>query len=185
MQSEGTAERASWPDVENWEYLWQWLFLVPLVAYFLWQILYFLIVDVLRRQRLLRDPEVMTSYRELSKKAQKANNMWWRLSGLLGDQNRLLMYIIFQALFTVATTALTVPIFLSYKLHVIFQLLKISAAVWNGGSFLLDVMPRKVFEKEKRKKSENLGPPVASVSSPTTHSDSPMANDGAQADSAQ
>ncbi|KAK3213460.1 hypothetical protein Dsin_018166 [Dipteronia sinensis] len=93
----------------------------------------------------------MTSYRELSKKAQKANNMWWRLSGLLGDQNRMFMYILFQAIFTVATMALTVPIFMSYRLHVIFQILKVSAAVWNGGSFLLEVMPRQVIMKEKKK----------------------------------
>ena len=97
--------------------------------------------------------------RELSKKAQKANNVWWRLSGLLGDQNRLLMYILLQAIFTVATMALTVPIFLSYKFHVIFQILKVSASVWNGGSFLLEVMPRQVIVKEK-KKSENQMQPV-------------------------
>lgn len=89
--------------------------------------------------------------RELSKKAQKANNLWWRLSGLLGDQNRMFMYILLQALFTVATMALTVPIFLSYELHVIFQILKVSASVWNGGSFLLEVMPRQVVLKEKKK----------------------------------
>lgn len=89
--------------------------------------------------------------RELSKKAQKANNIWWRLSGLLGDQNRMFMYIAFQTIFTVATMALTVPIFLSYKLHVIFQILKISAAIWNGGSFLLEVMPKQVILKEKKK----------------------------------
>ncbi|KAG2712839.1 hypothetical protein I3843_04G135600 [Carya illinoinensis] len=151
MHPEGTARRASWPYVEDKSYLWTWLFVVPLVAYTLWQVLYFLIVDVLRRQRLLRDPEVMTSYRELSKKAQKANNLWWRLSGLLGDQNRLFMYIVFQGIFTVATMALTVPIFLSYELHVIFQLLKVSASVWNGGSFLLEVMPRQVILKEMKK----------------------------------
>ncbi|GMY36367.1 glycerophosphocholine acyltransferase 1 [Fagus crenata] len=151
MHPEGTSHRASWPYVEGKSYLWTWLFLVPLVAYTLWQILYFLIVNVLRRQRLLRDPEVMTSYRELSKKAEKANNLWWRLSGLLGDQNRMFMYILFQALFTVATMALTVPIFLSYELHVIFQVLKVSASVWNGGSFLLEVMPRQVILKEKKK----------------------------------
>ncbi|XP_042509328.1 glycerophosphocholine acyltransferase 1-like isoform X3 [Macadamia integrifolia] len=148
---EDAGHRASWPYVESKSYLWIWLFVVPLVAYTLWQILYFLIVNVLRRQRLLRDPEVMTSYRELSKKAQKANNIWWRLSGLLGDQNRMFMYILFQALFTVATMALTVPIFLSYKLHVIFQILKVSASIWNGGSFLLEVMPRQVILKEKKK----------------------------------
>ncbi|XWS72225.1 hypothetical protein CRYUN_Cryun02cG0021700 [Craigia yunnanensis] len=159
MHPEGTSHRFSWPYVEDKSYLWTWLFGVPLVAYTLWQVLYFLIVNVLRRQRLLRDPEVMTSYRELSKKAQKANSVWWRLSGLLGDQNRLLMYILLQAIFTVATMALTVPIFLSYKFHVIFQILKVSASVWNGGSFLLEVMPRQVIVKEK-KKSENQMQPV-------------------------
>uniref|UniRef100_A0A804LXB9 Ubiquitin-like protease family profile domain-containing protein n=1 Tax=Zea mays TaxID=4577 RepID=A0A804LXB9_MAIZE len=34
---------------------------------------------------------------ELSKKAQKANNIWWRLSGLLGDRNRQVMYILLPA----------------------------------------------------------------------------------------
>lgn len=63
MHPEGTSPRASWPYVESKSYLWTWLFLVPLVAYSLWQALYFLIVNVLRRQRLLKDPEVMTSYR--------------------------------------------------------------------------------------------------------------------------
>lgn len=151
MHPEGKAARASWPYVEDKSYLWTWLFVVPLVAYTLWQLLYFLIVNVLRRQRLLRDPEVMTSYRELSKKAQKANNVWWRLSGLLGDQNRPMMYILLQAAFTVATLALTVPIFLSYKMHVTFQMLKLCATIWNGGSFLLEVMPRQVVLKEKKK----------------------------------
>ncbi|KAF8406853.1 hypothetical protein HHK36_005974 [Tetracentron sinense] len=140
MHPEGTSHRASWPYVEEKSYLWTWLFVVPLVAYTLWQVLYFLIVNVLRRQRL-----------ELSKKARKANNLWWRLSGLLGDQNRMFMYILLQATFTVATMALTVPIFLSYEMHAIFQILKVSATIWNGGSFLLEVMPRQVILKEKKK----------------------------------
>lgn len=61
------------------------------------------------------------------------------------------MYTLLQAMFTLATTALTVPIFLSYELHVIFQILKVSAAVWNGGNFLLEVMPKQVILKEKKK----------------------------------
>ena len=104
--------------------------------------------------------------RELSKKAQKANNIWWRLSGLLGDQNRLLMYTLLQAIFTVATMALTVPIFLSYELHLVFQILKISAAAWNGGSFLLEVMPRQVILKEKKKSEMQPVPLEQDQSSP-------------------
>lgn len=63
MHPDGTGRRASWPYVESKSFLWTWLFLVPLAAYSLWQALYLIIVNVLRRQRLLRDPEVMTSYR--------------------------------------------------------------------------------------------------------------------------
>lgn len=63
----------------------------------------------------------------------------------------MLMYIFLQGIFTVATMALTVPIFLSYELHVVFQILKVSASIWNGGSFLLEVMPRQAILKEKKK----------------------------------
>lgn len=157
MHPDGTGRRASWPYVESKSFLWTWLFLVPLAAYSLWQALYLIIVNVLRRQRLLRDPEVMTSYRELSKKAQRANNIWWRLSGLLGDDNRLFMYVTLQALFTVATMAFTIPIFLSYRLHVIFQIFKASATIWNGGHFSLEVMPKQAVLKEKKRKETQSG----------------------------
>ncbi|GAB2267747.1 glycerophosphocholine acyltransferase, variant 2 [Dionaea muscipula] len=63
MHPEGSVRRTTWPYVQGRAYLWTWLFVVPLIAYTLWQLLYFLIVDVLRRQRFLRDPQVMTSYR--------------------------------------------------------------------------------------------------------------------------
>ncbi|GKB25435.1 uncharacterized membrane protein-like protein [Tanacetum coccineum] len=179
MHPEGTAMRASWPYVGDKSFLWTWLFIVPLIAYSLWQALYFLIVDVLRRQRFLRDPEVMNSYRELSKKAQKANNLWWRLSGLLGDQNRLFMYILLQAVFTVATMALTVPIFLSYELHLAFQFLKVSATVWNGGSFLLEVMPRQVVLKEKKKQKVAL-PVQENYKQDPIHETTPGVNHGSE-----
>lgn len=63
MHPEGSASGFSWRHTENISFLCKWLFTVPLIAYVLWQVLYFLIVNVLRRQRLLKDPEVMTSYR--------------------------------------------------------------------------------------------------------------------------
>jgi hypothetical protein len=61
------------------------------------------------------------------------------------------MYILLQALFTVATMALTVPIFLSYRMHVVFLILKVCASTWNGGSFILEVMPRQVVQKQLKK----------------------------------
>lgn len=89
--------------------------------------------------------------RELSRKASRANNIWWRLSGLLGDNNRVAMYAILQAIFTVLTMALTLPLFKSYRLHIFFECLKVAASIWNGGIFFFDVMPRKMDAKKKRK----------------------------------
>lgn len=140
----------AWPVVNNLAE-WTWLFSVPLLAYCIWQALYFLIVEGLRRQRLLNDPEVMTSYREMKRKAERANNIWWRLSGLLGDERRVIMYAVIQAAFTVATLALTVLLFKSYRLHTLFEIFKLSATIWNGGNYIFDVMPRQVAAKGKKR----------------------------------
>lgn len=91
---------------------------------------------------------------------------------MLGDKNRPLMYILLQALFTVATLAFTVPIFLSYRLHWIFQILKVCAATWNGGSFILEVMPRQVVQKEKKKREMK---PTEEANS-KEHIDDPLGN---------
>ncbi|EPS63258.1 hypothetical protein M569_11528, partial [Genlisea aurea] len=141
-----------WPRIESFSLLWTWLLFVPMLLYCIWQLLYLLVVDVLRREMMLKDPEVLTSYRELSQKARKANNVWWYLNGLLGERNRLFTYILLQAVFTVATMAATLPIFLSYRLHIAFQLFKVSATLWNGAHFLLEVIPRKAILKTEKNK---------------------------------
>ncbi|MCO5584720.1 hypothetical protein L7F22_038652 [Adiantum nelumboides] len=149
--AEETGPWPAWPLVNNQASEWMWLFMVPLLAYCVWQALYFLIVEGLRRQRLLNDPEVMTSYRELKRKAERANNIWWKLSGLMGDERRVYMYAVIQAVFTVATMALTVLLFKSYRLHTWFEVLKLSATVWNGGNYIFEVIPRKAVAKDKRR----------------------------------
>lgn len=154
--ADDTGPWPAWPVVNSSRSEWTWLFLVPLLAYCIWQALYFLIVEGLRRQRLLNDPEVMTSYRELKRKAERANNIWWRLSGLLGDERRVIMYAIIQAIFTVATLALTVLLFKAYQLHTIFEVFKLSATVWNGGNYIFEVLPWQVVAKKKKK--EKSGP---------------------------
>lgn len=93
--------------------------------------------------------------RELSRKAERANNFWWRLSGVLGDNKRVLMYAVLQAIFTLATLALTVPMFKSYRLHTLFEIFKLTASVWNGGNYFFEVMPKQV-EKQKKRKATKL-----------------------------
>ncbi|CAI5475208.1 unnamed protein product [Closterium sp. Yama58-4] len=149
--ADDTGPWPAWPHVASMGELWVWMLVVPLIAYSLWQILYWLVVEVLRKRRLVRDPEVMTSFRELSKKASRANNFWWWLSGVLGDSHRFFMYALIQGVFTVATVALTVPMFCSYRFHALFQIFKIAASIWNGGNFIFDVLPRQVHAKRMKR----------------------------------
>lgn len=164
---EETGSWPVWPVVNSIPTLWMWLFFVPLMVYCIWQALYFLVVEGLRRQRILRDPDIMTSYRELKRKAERANNIWWWLSGLLGAENRVYMYAIIQAVFTVATLALTVPMFKSYRLHIGFEIFKLSATVWNGGNFVFEVMPHQAAKIEaKRGIKDGAGVKAGMVLSP-------------------
>ncbi|MCO5579509.1 hypothetical protein L7F22_033364 [Adiantum nelumboides] len=139
-----------WPVGDSTPTLWMWSFFVPLMVYCIWQGLYFFVVEGLRRQRILQDPEIMTSYRELKRKAERAKNIWWRLSGLMGDENRVYMYAILQAAFTIATLAFTVPMFRSYRLHIGFEVFKLAATVWNGGKYVFEVMPRQAAKKSRK-----------------------------------
>ena len=61
------------------------------------------------------------------------------------------MYVLIQAIFTVATLALTVPLFKSYQMHTWFEVFKLSATVWNGGNYIFEVMPRQAVARSKKK----------------------------------
>lgn len=78
------------------------------------------------------------------------------------------MYAILQAIFTVFTMALTIPLFKHYKVHITFECLKVAASVWNGGIFFFDVLPRKMDAKKKRKFVPTVEAAAVSVSLNTT-----------------
>ena len=83
----------------------------------------------------------------------------------MGDDHRVAMYAILQGIFTVLTMALTVPLFKHYRLHIMFECLKVAASVWNGGIFFFDVMPKKMDAKKKRKFSPTKEPEPVSLDS--------------------
>lgn len=149
-----------WPQVDSTLFLCLWMIAVPLAIYALWQLLYYLVVEVVRRQRFARDPEVLTSFRELSRQAAKQDTFLWRLSGRFGEFHRLHMFLLFQGIFTILTAALTVPMFRSYNLHSAFQVFKVAASIWNGGNFLFDVMPKQVQARAERKRAMKVAPEI-------------------------
>ena len=119
-------------------------------------------------------------HRELKRKAERANNIWWYLSGLLGAENRVYMYCIIQGVFTIATLAFTVPLFKFYRLHIGFEIFKISATIWNGGRFVFEVMPRQAVKKAEmmtKDCKEKSPESIPSLSECTTSLDRGIAED--------
>jgi len=71
---------ASWTRFEfpRAETGWQWSLLAPFVFYCTWQLLYFLIVQVVF-QKFIRDNQFQTSYTMLAKRAARSNTFWHKL----------------------------------------------------------------------------------------------------------
>mmetsp|Transcript_8258 Transcript_8258/g.51405 ORF Transcript_8258/g.51405 Transcript_8258/m.51405 type:complete len:385 (+) Transcript_8258:281-1435(+) len=138
-----------------------WLFVAPLLFYCTWQLLYFLVVQVLLRETIKKDKELDTSYRHLSKRAKKANNFLHRLVNRGSTRRRLFLYGMIQLAYTVLTMGLAVFMFGSYHATVVWQIVKLTWGMWQGSKYQVDVLPKKmlkdVAEFELLKKNEEDG----------------------------
>lgn len=76
-----------------------WLLAAPLAFYAAWQAAYFLLVQVLARGHIVRR-RLDTSYRCLTRRAARADNVWARLVLRGGVARRLVAYGLLQLAFT-------------------------------------------------------------------------------------
>eukprot|EP00894_Picocystis_sp_ML_P000789 jgi/Pico_ML_1/51306/g2362.t1 len=109
-----------------------WLFFAPLLFYCVWQLLYFLVVQVLLRDTIKKDKELDTSYRHLSKRAKKANNFLHRLVNRGSTRRRLFLYGMIQLAYTVLTMGLATLVFGSYHATAAWQIIKLTWGMWQG-----------------------------------------------------
>lgn len=123
-----------------------WLFVAPLLFYCAWQLLYFLVVQVLLRETIKKDKELDTSYRHLSKRARKANNFLHRLVNRGSTRRRLFLYGMIQLAYTVLTMGLAMFMFGSYHLTAAWQIVKLTWGMWQGSKYQVDVLPKKMLK---------------------------------------
>ncbi|KAL4442073.1 hypothetical protein ABPG77_011334 [Micractinium sp. CCAP 211/92] len=128
-QSAGSASAAA-PALEGRAAV-LWLLAAPLAFYAAWQAAYFLLVQVLARGHIVRR-RLDTSYRCLTRRAARADNVWARLVLCGGVARRLVAYGLLQLAFTVCTLLLFLPTYFSPRLACLWQAAKFLVPVWYG-----------------------------------------------------
>ncbi|KAK9835776.1 hypothetical protein WJX74_007661 [Apatococcus lobatus] len=118
-----------------------WSFLLPLGFYALWQLVYFLIVQVACRGIILRN-KFETSYSTLAKRAAKSNNFWNRLVRKGSKARRVVMYGLLQAVFTVVFLAFALPLHRFFWVGCLWQVVKIIVPVYYGSRYQCERVPK-------------------------------------------
>ncbi|KAF6259276.1 hypothetical protein COO60DRAFT_1514094 [Scenedesmus sp. NREL 46B-D3] len=121
-----------------------WLVAAPLLFYIVWQLLYFLTVQVLFRSFILGNG-YETSYICLARRAAKNDNFWNRLVRRGSTTRRLLLYGGLQLLFTVICCTVFLPTYFSFPLAVVYQVIKVVFPVYYGSRYQMTKVPQHVF----------------------------------------
>ncbi|CAL5222529.1 g4904 [Coccomyxa viridis] len=163
-----------------------WVFGAPLIFYVVWQLMYFLIVQVMCRSFIKRGG-YDTSYNALARRAAKNNNFWNRLVRKGSIMRRVCMYGLVQAIFTVSVLIFFIPIYYNFYLSLLWQVLKVVFPVYYGAQYQCVKMPRhavikalKAQQNEKIKglqaaKAGNEKPGPAPEASSMRKAESPVA----------
>jgi hypothetical protein len=141
----------------------EWL-LWPLAMYVLWQLLYILKTEVIDREKLDGDEEIMTSVRWLTSARKSGVHKFARrharAAGILGpdeefDHTRLrgrLVFMLLQLIFTVATLLPVKLCFDSFALHTVVLLVTCLNVTWNGATYYIRVFSVRYNEKFSNEK---------------------------------
>lgn len=122
-----------------------WLFAAPMAFYVAWQLVYWLVVQVLCH-RIIKAGKYDTSYLTLSRRARRANNVWYRL--VQGTPaRRLILYGLLQLAFTLVTLMIGAATYSSFALGTAWQAIKLIAPLYYGARHQCERLPAQQFEQ--------------------------------------
>jgi len=152
-------------------------FAYPLGIYVAWQIAYLFMTEVVLRQRLAADPEIITSQRYLSRDRKNGINKFvtklCKKHGFLKeneviDSESILaknVFVLSQVIYTLLTIIHPPILFKSYYLSCLFLVFVFTMAVWNGASYYIEIFSTRYNLKyvvketkpdKERKESESV-----------------------------
>ncbi|KAA8492427.1 putative membrane protein [Porphyridium purpureum] len=111
-------------------------FLLPLLAYIVWQALYLFKTEVFSRRKLENDPEIMTSLRWLTRNKKSAT---YKVINCFGEDKQLFAFVTFQCVYTALTLILPILLWHSILAHAAFLMFIFGVALLNGASYYFSV----------------------------------------------
>lgn len=118
-----------------------WFLVAPFIFYATWQTAYWLIVQVCC-QHCIKKHGYETSYSCLAKRAAKTNNVWNRIVRKGCKARRLCMFGGIQLVFTLACLLLFIPLYHSFYLSCIWQVVKFAVPVYYGSRYQCEKVPQ-------------------------------------------
>ncbi|PRP83208.1 transmembrane protein [Planoprotostelium fungivorum] len=136
--------------------------ILPILPYVIWQALYYVIVQMVRRKKFKADPERVTSFLWMQRDPKSIVN---KLMGCFGPRWEIVMFGVLQLAFTVVTMLPVALFYRYYYAHTLFLFAMILWSAWNGSSFYFEVFSKRYqiqlgeYEQEWKALSEALKTP--------------------------
>ncbi|KAL3132667.1 hypothetical protein ABBQ32_009185 [Trebouxia sp. C0010 RCD-2024] len=134
--------------------LW-WLLIAPVMFYAAWQTIYWFIVQVCCQQ-FIKNHGYETSYSCLAKRAAKTNNVWNRIVRQGCKARRICMFGAIQLVFTVGCLLVFAPLYHSFYLSCIWQVVKFAVPVYYGSCYQCEKVPQHQVVKAVQSKKLHI-----------------------------
>jgi hypothetical protein len=117
-----------------------WMILGPIAFHCTWQLGYYLLVQVAFRSYILHH-KLETSYRGLATRAKKSDNWLHHFIRRGSAMRRISLFGGFQLAFTLVSMVIGIASFNSFKMGVIWQVVKFGAPLWYGALYQTQKVP--------------------------------------------
>eukprot|EP01117_Protostelium_nocturnum_P018314 TRINITY_DN7636_c0_g1_i1.p1 TRINITY_DN7636_c0_g1~~TRINITY_DN7636_c0_g1_i1.p1 ORF type:complete len:389 (-),score=103.94 TRINITY_DN7636_c0_g1_i1:53-1183(-) len=112
----------------------------PLIPYILWQLGYFVIVQVIRRNKFKADKERLTSFLWMKQDTKHVVN---KAMNIFGPKYSYHMFGVLQLIYTFVVMLPIKIFYQSFWAHTIWLTLVIIISAWNGSSFYFEVFSKR------------------------------------------
>lgn len=127
----------------------------PFLFYLLWQLLYLLKTEVISRQKLSNDTEIMTSLRWLQQKATHTKS-YKIINQVFGPGYHLIGFVLYQGFYTILTL-LPIPLFWnSMRIHTFYLSAIFIQALINGATYYFQIFASRYIEDLQRKSGKEV-----------------------------
>eukprot|EP01025_Chloroclados_australasicus_P068792 TRINITY_DN958_c0_g1_i3.p2 TRINITY_DN958_c0_g1~~TRINITY_DN958_c0_g1_i3.p2 ORF type:complete len:486 (+),score=50.96 TRINITY_DN958_c0_g1_i3:89-1459(+) len=123
-----------------------WYFIAPMVFYIVWQFIYWLIVQVIFRDLILRKG-YDTSYSALARRAAKSNSFWNRFVRRGSLARRVALYGALQLVFMLVMFVGFIPVYKSFALGLLWQIIKVVVPLYYGSRYQCERLPKYLLTK--------------------------------------